>query len=351
MPNNQCKVLLGEGGAEVSATFVPVAPTISNVAATQVTNSSARLEGLVNPNGDATTYQFEYLTKAAYEANGNSFSGKRRRRPRPHRHRSARTSPTSRSARSSTASAPRPNTSSGSSPPTPRRFQAKAPRSPSPPRSPRLPACPTGAPMSRRARSTRTAAACRPSSPRPRPRSTATRSASKAQPASPAAKGRRNSHLPGQPQIQPENRQGRMDDAGATAAGQQGAGRRRSWAGPRLRSKCSTAATKFGSGSDFLGRSSADASLTTVAHSDGSETNYSFAGASADKGTVIFVSNEPLPLPSGPAPAPKGSTSTPGAATAARSAWPVSCPTAQHPPTARSPASSATPATPSSSPR
>src|SRR6185295_18866644 len=75
VPNNQCKVLLGEGGAEVSATFVPAAPSIANVAATQVTNSSAKLEGLVNPNGDATTYQFEYLTKAAYEANGNSFSG------------------------------------------------------------------------------------------------------------------------------------------------------------------------------------------------------------------------------------------------------------------------------------
>jgi hypothetical protein len=33
------------------------------------------LEALVNPNDEDTTYQFEYLSQAAYEANGDSFSG------------------------------------------------------------------------------------------------------------------------------------------------------------------------------------------------------------------------------------------------------------------------------------
>jgi hypothetical protein len=36
---------------------------------------SALLEATVNPNGEETSYQFEYLTEDAYQANGESFSG------------------------------------------------------------------------------------------------------------------------------------------------------------------------------------------------------------------------------------------------------------------------------------
>jgi hypothetical protein len=53
----------------------PVAPAVSAVSASAITSSSAKLEGQVDPEGQATTYQFEYLTQAAYEANSDSFSG------------------------------------------------------------------------------------------------------------------------------------------------------------------------------------------------------------------------------------------------------------------------------------
>jgi len=51
-------------------------PTISAAWVTEVTATSAQLRALVNPEGATTTYRFEYLTEAAYEANrGSNPSG------------------------------------------------------------------------------------------------------------------------------------------------------------------------------------------------------------------------------------------------------------------------------------
>ncbi|HEV7399053.1 MAG TPA: hypothetical protein VGN84_02165 [Solirubrobacterales bacterium] len=50
-------------------------PAVSGISASAITSSGARLEGQVNPENQATSYQFEYLSQAAYEANGNSFVG------------------------------------------------------------------------------------------------------------------------------------------------------------------------------------------------------------------------------------------------------------------------------------
>jgi virginiamycin B lyase len=69
----QCKVRI-EGSTEVTLTVFS-RPLVSEEAASQVTASSARLEAKVNPKGKATSYRFEYITEAAYEANGESFSG------------------------------------------------------------------------------------------------------------------------------------------------------------------------------------------------------------------------------------------------------------------------------------
>jgi hypothetical protein len=51
------------------------APTVAEPFASQISSTSARLSAKVNPNGLATSYHFEYLTRAQYEANGNSFIG------------------------------------------------------------------------------------------------------------------------------------------------------------------------------------------------------------------------------------------------------------------------------------
>ncbi len=52
-----------------------VVPSIGQVWASQVFSSTARLSAQVNPNSLFTTYHFDYLTKAAYDANGANFSG------------------------------------------------------------------------------------------------------------------------------------------------------------------------------------------------------------------------------------------------------------------------------------
>jgi hypothetical protein len=53
----------------------PVAPEISATAVFNVTTTSATLHAQVNPGGAATTYHFEYLTLAEFEAAGESFTG------------------------------------------------------------------------------------------------------------------------------------------------------------------------------------------------------------------------------------------------------------------------------------
>jgi hypothetical protein len=50
-------------------------PTIAAVWVSSVTSTSAALHATVNPNGEATTYRFEYLTETRYLANGETFAG------------------------------------------------------------------------------------------------------------------------------------------------------------------------------------------------------------------------------------------------------------------------------------
>jgi hypothetical protein len=50
-------------------------PSITNTQATEVGSSSAVLRAEVNPEEQATSYYFEYISLADYEANGNSFEG------------------------------------------------------------------------------------------------------------------------------------------------------------------------------------------------------------------------------------------------------------------------------------
>nr|MBA3865692.1 hypothetical protein [Solirubrobacterales bacterium] len=48
---------------------------VDSAGAAEVTADSATLEAEINPLGDATTYRFEYLTEADFQANGESFTG------------------------------------------------------------------------------------------------------------------------------------------------------------------------------------------------------------------------------------------------------------------------------------
>jgi hypothetical protein len=63
----------------VLATAEPAAaagpPQIDSTWVTEVTATGANLRSKIDPEGAGTTYRFEYLTEAAYEAAGGSFSG------------------------------------------------------------------------------------------------------------------------------------------------------------------------------------------------------------------------------------------------------------------------------------
>ena len=62
----------------VAAPPPPSAPTVATSAATNITLSGAQLNGTVNPNGQSTTYHFEYGTTSAYgtsTATANAGSG------------------------------------------------------------------------------------------------------------------------------------------------------------------------------------------------------------------------------------------------------------------------------------
>ncbi len=61
--------------AQVNFTTLPAAPAVSAPVASVISDSSATLEGDINPENQSTSYQFEYLTQADYEANGNNFTG------------------------------------------------------------------------------------------------------------------------------------------------------------------------------------------------------------------------------------------------------------------------------------
>jgi hypothetical protein len=50
-------------------------PVITEAWASAVFSSTARLQAKVNPNGLSSSYHFDYITKAAYDANGGNFTG------------------------------------------------------------------------------------------------------------------------------------------------------------------------------------------------------------------------------------------------------------------------------------
>jgi len=62
---------LGPAATQASAAV----PTVSASWSSQVLSSAARLNARINPEGLPTTYHFDYLTQAAYEAAGASFAG------------------------------------------------------------------------------------------------------------------------------------------------------------------------------------------------------------------------------------------------------------------------------------
>jgi len=69
-----------EGESSMGYVFAPaeeVPPDVASEKPSSVTESSARLEGTVNPRGNTTRYIFQYLTDPAYQANeaGNRFAG------------------------------------------------------------------------------------------------------------------------------------------------------------------------------------------------------------------------------------------------------------------------------------
>jgi hypothetical protein len=67
---------LGGTGYSVSSAFTAAhAPRVSATAASGVTSSFAQLSGDVAPLGADTTYQFQYLSEAQFEADGDSFAG------------------------------------------------------------------------------------------------------------------------------------------------------------------------------------------------------------------------------------------------------------------------------------
>jgi hypothetical protein len=74
--------LRGENAGGQSTSMAPdtfttdaLAPTIADAFATDVTQGSATLNAMIRPGGIPTTYHFDYLTLAQFEANGETFAG------------------------------------------------------------------------------------------------------------------------------------------------------------------------------------------------------------------------------------------------------------------------------------
>jgi hypothetical protein len=65
-------VLAGTGASSAQAAGPPI---IVESWSSQVFAASARLNARINPNEAATSYHFDYITKAAYDANGGNFTG------------------------------------------------------------------------------------------------------------------------------------------------------------------------------------------------------------------------------------------------------------------------------------
>jgi hypothetical protein len=62
-------------GPPATFTTLAVAPAVESESAIEVTAESASLEAQVDPGGAETTYHFEYLSEAQFEANGETFVG------------------------------------------------------------------------------------------------------------------------------------------------------------------------------------------------------------------------------------------------------------------------------------
>jgi hypothetical protein len=56
--------------SEVTFTTDPAAPGVSGTSATEILDTSATLQGAVNPENEETTYRFEYVDQEEFEANG-----------------------------------------------------------------------------------------------------------------------------------------------------------------------------------------------------------------------------------------------------------------------------------------
>ena len=69
---NECKVTIS-AARSVTANF-STKPAIESQSV-RPRDTSALLKATINPNGEETSYQFEFLSEAAYQANGESFSG------------------------------------------------------------------------------------------------------------------------------------------------------------------------------------------------------------------------------------------------------------------------------------
>ncbi len=70
------RVYVTDGHKETIWVFgPPVAPVVGREFTAEIGVSEVKLGALVNPGGIQTSYRFEYLTEAAFQANGNSFSG------------------------------------------------------------------------------------------------------------------------------------------------------------------------------------------------------------------------------------------------------------------------------------
>ena len=65
----------GTGESNVLAFTAPHAPRVDSTSAGNLSSTFADLRARIDPLGAGTAYRFEYLTQAAFEANGGSFSG------------------------------------------------------------------------------------------------------------------------------------------------------------------------------------------------------------------------------------------------------------------------------------
>jgi hypothetical protein len=70
-----CLVVHNNEETEEAVSPPVVFRTLPDSFASEVTSTSAMLHATLDPEGSATTYQFEYLTEAGFQANGGSFSG------------------------------------------------------------------------------------------------------------------------------------------------------------------------------------------------------------------------------------------------------------------------------------